>query len=212
MKENLIVRTTEFAMQLLSEYIKPGDIVLDATMGNGLDTLALAELTGINRGLGKVYAFDIQQEAMEHTCELLTKNHFDYFVVKDKVRSIENIVSKESGSIYLYLESHEYLDQYIKEELSGAIFNLGYLPGGNKEITTLAPSTLIAIDKAVKLLKIDGLIVVVLYPGHFNGKEEKQSLLAYMKLLSPSAFHADLICSVNQPEEAPCIALITRKK
>lgn len=212
MPENLIVRTTEFAMLILSQYITKGDRVLDATMGNGLDTLALAKLVGIHQGKGQIYAFDIQQDAMEKTSDLLKRNGYDYYIVKDQNRSIENIVPNSEGSIYLYLDSHANCDRYIDGELSGALFNLGYLPGGNKDIATEADSTLSAVKKASTLLKQNGIIVLVLYPGHQKGKEEKIMLLDYMRLLSPSSFHAEFIETVNQTDEAPCIALITRKK
>jgi len=212
MQENIIVRTTEFVQLILRQYIAEGDRVLDATMGNGLDTLALARMVGIHQGKGQVYAFDVQQEALDATGELLKKNGYEYFTVKDHHRSIENIVPDAAGSIYLYLDSHANLDRYIQGQLEAAVFNLGYLPGGNKEITTEAEAVLAAVKKTATLLKQNGLIAIVLYPGHQRGKVEKIMLLDYMKLLLPSAFHAELIETVNQPEDAPCIALITRKK
>ncbi len=212
MQENLIVRTTEFAMMILRQYISEGDHVLDGTMGNGLDTLELAKLAGIQQGKGQVYGFDIQQASLDAVSELLKKNGYDYYVVKDQHRSIENIVPKSEGNIYLFLDSHAHLDQYIEGQLSAAIFNLGYLPGGNKEITTEPDSTLMAVKKTTALLKQNGIVVIVLYPGHQKGKAEKIMLMDFMKLLNPSVFHAELIETVNQTEDAPCIALITRKK
>lgn len=212
MQENLIVRTTEFAKLILQQYIAPGDCVLDATMGNGLDTLALAKMVGIRQGKGRVYAFDIQQVALDATSELLTKNGYDYFIVKDRHRSIENIVPHSEGSLYLYLDSHANIDRYMDGNLAGALFNLGYLPGGNKEITTEADEFIAAVKKTATLLKQNGIIVIVLYPGHQKGKQEKIMLLNYMRLLPPTVFHAEIIETINQTEDAPCIALITRKK
>lgn len=211
-QENLIVRTTEFAMMILQQYISEGDTVLDATMGNGLDTLTLAGLVGIHKGMGQVHGFDIQQDAMEATAALLEKNGYDCYIVKDQHRSIENIVPHTDGKIYLYLDSHANIDQYINSRLSAAIFNLGYLPGGDKCITTQSASTLAAVRKASLMLKQDGIIVLVLYPGHQKGREEKTDLLEFMHQLPSSAYHAEMIETVNQNAACPCIALITRKK
>ena len=118
MNGNLIVRTTEFAMKILSEYLKPGDTVLDATMGNGLDTLALAELVGIRDGIGTVYAFDIQQKALSNTSELLEKHHFDCYIVQDARRSIEKLLPENGGSILLFLESHENIAKHVRKPLN----------------------------------------------------------------------------------------------
>ncbi len=212
MKENMIVRTTEFALKILAEYLQPGDTALDATMGNGHDTLALARLVGVPEGRGRVYAFDVQQKALENTSDLLNKNHCTAYVVQDRNRNIEQLLSDEEGSVLLFLESHENIALHIRRPVSGAIFNLGYMPGEGREIITRPQTTVTALKQVESILEINGIIVVVIYSGHPGGMGEKQAVLTHMEQLHPSEFHAGLIASVNQPQDAPCIALITRKK
>jgi len=212
MKENLIVRTTELALKLISEYLEPGDTALDGTMGNGSDTLALADMVGIGEGKGTVYAFDIQQKALDNTSELLRKNHYECYVVKDRNRSIENLLQDDDGKILLFLESHENLGIHVKKPLDGAIFNLGYLPGEEREIVTKPDSTVAALEQTEALLKAGGIMVVVIYSGHAGGAEEKAAVLEHLAALPASTFHANLITAVNQPPDAPAIALVTRKK
>src|SRR5690625_1363959 len=134
-----------FAHELLSRTVNDGDIVVDATCGNGNDTLFLSTLVGEN---GHVYAFDIQQQAIDTTTHLL-KEH-------------------KRKNVTLIHDSHSNAVQYIEQEntLKGIIFNLGYLPRSDKKIITKPHSTITAVEKFLPLLKKGGIVVLVVYAGH----------------------------------------------
>lgn len=138
---------------LLAELSLEGQTVIDATAGNGHDTLFLAQCTGPR---GKVYAIDIQPDAIQKTTQRLT----------------------EAGhkNIEYLTDSHAYLLQLLPEELIGEIavitFNLGYLPGGNKSATTRIDSTQQAFAASAELLKPSGLLTILAYTGHPGGAQE----------------------------------------
>ena len=125
-------KAIEFAHDVLINKISTQDIFVDMTMGNGNDTLFLCKIAKF------VYAFDIQQIALDNT----------------KKKLIDNDLSNYS----LILDTHENIDLYIKESVKGFIYNLGYLPTGDKNITTLYTSTINSLKKALLLLKEKGII------------------------------------------------------
>ena len=141
---------------ICNKVIKNSDIVVDATCGNGFDTLMLSKLAK------EVFAFDIQEDAINNTKELLSKNAVD--------------------NVTLINDSHEYIDKYLcdyKNKISLVLFNLGYLPGGNKSITTNHNSTLIALQKSITLLNKKGIILITCYP-HEEGKKESTLITNYL--------------------------------
>lgn len=142
----------EIEKSLLETHITAGSIVGDFTMGNGHDTLWLARRVGVG---GKVYAFDIQEDAVANTEKLLTDNG-----------CLEQCV--------LIKDSHHRLTEYIKEPLDAGVFNLGFLPGGDKRITTLRETTLPAIEAAIDAIKPGGCLLIAIYPGHEEGNIEGQ--------------------------------------
>src|SRR5699024_2349776 len=137
-----------FAHDLLDKTIKHGDIVVDATCGNGNDTLYLSELVAKN---GHVFAFDIQEQAIATTTKLLNEQN--------------------RQNVTLEQDIHSLMDQYIDEDtsLAAAVFNLGYLPRSDKSIITQPDSTITAIKKLLPLLRKKGLLVLVVYAGHPGG-------------------------------------------
>lgn len=194
MSENLITKTTVWAMEIVGRYVKPGDTVIDGTMGNGHDTLALAKLVGPE---GRVIAFDIQPMALENTKALLEAEGM-----------------KDHPGIRLILDSNANVKNYVEPGEAGIaaiLFNLGYLPGGDKTVTTTKEETLRAVSDAVELVKPGGLVAAVLYSGHEQGAEEKQALLDWAKELPAKAFHVAYISMWNQKKCPPEILLITRK-
>ena len=141
---------------ICNKLIKKDDIVVDATCGNGNDTLMLSKLSK------KVFAFDIQKDAIENTKKLLDEN------------AVENVE--------LINDSHELIDKYLKEytnKISLVLFNLGYLPKGNKNIMTNYKSTIQAIKKCINLLNKKGQILVTCYP-HEEGKKESNKIIRYL--------------------------------
>ena len=204
--ENIIRQTTELALHIVRAYVKPGDIVVDATCGNGKDTLALAEM----RPAG-LYAFDVQEEAVRETIRLLEANGYG-----DSMRG-----SSEHGWITVRQLAHEKMPEFFRsspdEPLGAAplkvvIFNLGYLPGGNKAITTRADTTLTAVQGAMELIAPDGLVCVTMYSGHSEGEKEKAALLRFAEELDAGKWHCAYISMPNQQNHPPEILLITRKR
>lgn len=166
-----------------------GDIVVDATCGRGKDTLFLAQLVGRN---GKVYAFDIQESAIESTRLLLAKNG-----------AAEQVV--------LIKDDHINMAEYLKERPKACMFNLGYLPGGNHCIKTEACTTLEALKIVVDVLAIGGIITVVFYPGHPGGTEELETARNYLSGLPQQAFEVTEIRFINQVNNPPQIIIVRKK-
>lgn len=194
---NLIVKTTALVMNIVREYIRPGDTVVDCTMGNGYDSLTLAQMAGCGQG-GKLIAFDIQTAALWGTQALLEENGFKEL---------------EDNGIRLIRDSHEHLDKYISPgEASAIVFNLGFLPGHDKKIVTSVKSTIPAIKKAIDLVKENGIVSVTTYTGHAEGREEKERLMEVLAALPSKKYHVAQIDMINQKKTAPGVFFITRKK
>ena len=193
--ENIIRQTTELAMHIVRAYVGPRSVVVDATCGNGKDTLALAEMNP-----AKLYAFDVQEDAVRKTIRLLEENGCKG--------------SLADGRIIVQQLSHENLREYFdgkEDSFNVAVFNLGYLPGGDKHITTKAGTTLAAVQGAMHMLPPDGLVCITMYSGHPEGKAEKDALLEFAEGLDSVKWHAAYISMPNQKNDPPEILLITRK-
>lgn len=171
------------AKELMKKKVKKGDIVIDATIGNGNDTLLLAKLVGDN---GKVYGFDIQDLAIKNT----------------RLKLIENKINER---VVLIKDSHEKIDYYVAENIDLIIFNLGYLPGGNHEISTKAETTIIALEKSLKLLKENGLLLVTTYIGHNEGKIEDANVIKYFSNLDQKKFNVLKFEFINQVNNPPIL-------
>ncbi|RID86540.1 16S rRNA (cytosine(1402)-N(4))-methyltransferase [Peribacillus asahii] len=186
-------RILPFARILLEKAVQPGDIAVDGTMGNGFDTVFLANLTG---EAGHVYAFDIQSEAIQNTTAKLEAEQL-------------------SERCTLFHAGHEQLKDLIPEKetrsLTGAIFNLGYLPGGDKTITTKASTTISAIEQLLEKMKPEGIIVLVIYHGHPEGAIERDELLAYVKHLPQDKTHVLQYGFINQVNHPPFIVAIEKR-
>lgn len=155
------------AREMILRTVQPGDAVVDATMGNGHDTLMLCEAVGPE---GRVYAFDVQEQALAETAKRL------------KEQGMENRAR-------LFHAGHEQMAQYVKEPVSAVMFNLGWLPGGDHEVTTRWETTRIAVAAALELLLPMGVVVICVYPGHAEGDRERQELTAFLSGLSNRAFN-----------------------
>lgn len=174
----VITQITDLAKCVLREYICSGDLVVDATLGNGNDALFLAELVGIN---GEVYAFDIDINATE-SCAKKFKNEYP--------------------QITIIHDSHENIDAYLGSEISAAVFNLGYLPGSDHQIYTQSHTTLSAIKKILKLLKPSGILSIASYVDHDDYKEFRE-IKEFMKNLNSKDFKVMYMNPENQSEKAP---------
>ena len=152
------ITMTDWIHRVLDEYIKEGDCCIDATMGKGGDTYYLCSKTGES---GKVYAFDVQADALRQTREKLDKHKMN---------------------AELILDGHEHMKEYVKEtEVSCIMFNLGYLPGGDHKLATTYQTSIEAIGKGLGILKHGGMMSLCIYSGGDTGFEEKEKILEYIK-------------------------------
>ncbi|HHW67875.1 MAG: hypothetical protein PWP07_2100 [Epulopiscium sp.] len=174
--------------EILRPIIKPGDLVVDATLGNGFDTLFLAKAVGPQ---GKVIGFDIQECAIENVR-----------------RRLENEGLLERVS--LIQDSHSNIDKYIFEPIGGAMFNLGYLPGGDKELITKPQSTVEALEKTSCLLSRGGFITILSYWGHAGGKDEKEAVEKFLSKLDNKIFLTAKFKFLNRSGNPPVIYLVQK--
>lgn len=188
MEFNKIINTISISKDLFIRYIQEGDVVLDATVGNGNDTLDLAKRVGKT---GKVYGFDIQSIAIENTKKLLIKNDL-----------LDNVV--------LINDNHKNIDNYIDESLDLAIYNLGYLPRGDKNIKTKADSTVISVTKSLNLLKSNGILIIISYIGHAGGVEEKEAVEELLTTLDQKHFNVLKNEFINQRNYPPLIYIVEK--
>lgn len=176
------------AKELWEKIVLPNDIVIDATCGNGNDTVTLAQLVPE----GKVWAFDIQKEAVDNTLLKLKQDNLTHRV---EIRQI----------------SHAHFPvEVFPESIRLIVYNLGYLPGsGKKEITTLMTSTLESIQNALPLLKPGGALSITIYPGHSEGARELTALMEFSQQLTPSLWMATHLRWINR-ENSPSLLWISK--
>lgn len=182
-----------YARSLMQRVIRPGGAAIDGTVGNGHDTLFLAELVGEN---GHVFGFDIQKQAILQTKELLEKNN-----VADRVT--------------LFQKGHETLGESVPAafhgKIHGAMFNLGYLPGGDKSIVTKPDTTIAAIDQLIEMLAKGGILALVIYPGHEEGAYERDRVLEHAKNLDQTKVNVLQYGFINQKNNPPFLLAFEKK-
>ena len=184
-----MMRATELAHVLMRQSVEPGDLVVDATMGNGHDTLLLAELVGPR---GRVLGFDVQEAAIAETAK--------------RVKGLAQVTLVHAGHETL----GEYLAAHGNQLLSAVMFNLGYLPGAPKDVITREQTTLAALEQALAHLEINGLVTLVLYPGHAGGDEETAAVRSYAQNLA-GAYSVNQFARTNSSEPAPELIAIERQ-
>ena len=189
LRAKYINKITEVNKIFLEKVIEKGDVVIDATMGNGYDTVYLGNLVGEN---GKVYAFDVQEEAIKST--------------RKKVER-DNMTSR----VELILDGHENMDKYVEGEVSCVLFNLGYLPRADHNIITKPETTIKAIKHSLNLLKPHGVISIAIYTGHEGGMEEKNSVYEFVKNLDQNEFNVLESGFINQINNPPQLILVEKK-
>jgi tRNA A58 N-methylase Trm61 len=150
---------TSIVHDAVRSVVGPGDNVVDATVGNGHDTLFLAGLVGPE---GRVTGFDVQQAAVDST-----RVRLESAGVAERVRLVR--------------ASHHELGRHCEGPLRCVMFNLGYLPGSDKSVITTPGTTIQALDQALELLGPGGLVTIVLYPGHVGGVDEARAVLDYLE-------------------------------
>ena len=169
------------AREVILRAVRPGDTAVDATMGNGHDTLMLCDAVGAG---GRVYAFDVQEQALAETEKRL----------------------REQGMLdraELILAGHEHMAEYVDRPAAAVMFNLGWLPGGDHAKTTRWETTGRAVEAALELLSPGGVLVVCAYPGHEEGDRERRELTRFLSGLSNRRFNVLHQRFLNAGEGAP---------
>ena len=177
---------------LIQKAVKPGDVVIDATVGNGHDTCFLARLAGPQ---GKVFGFDIQPPALARASKKLQEKG-----LADRVQ--------------LILSGHEQMREQIPSEYHGCVravmFNLGYLPGSDKTVKTKPETTISALAAALDVLAPGGIISVVIYPGHPEGQEEQEALFQWASRLDQRVVQAAVYQFLNQVGKPPLLMMLEK--
>lgn len=173
---------SKIAQNIISTYIGSGKVAVDGTLGNGFDCDFLSD------SFERVYAFDIQKVA------------------------IENYSSKNKENVILVHDSHENLLNYInEEEIDVAMFNLGFLPGGDKLITTKVESTISSLKETLKLLKSGGIVTIAVYVGHPQGIEESEAILSLMSQLPKDKYGVLIHKFINRNSNSPYLLVVEKK-
>lgn len=178
-----------WAAALMETALYHGARAVDATMGNGRDTVWLCRQVGPE---GHVYAFDVQPEAVERTRQRLRGEGL-------------------SDRATLFCRGHEHMADLVPEPVDAVMFNLGWLPGAVHAVTTRAETTLQAVDAALALLKPQGLMTVCVYPGHEEGTRELRALTRWASQLDHRRYDALLNCYMNQPNDPPQLIAVKKK-
>lgn len=186
----LLQSARQLAAQAQAQTVQPGDAVIDCTMGNGHDTAYLAGLVGEN---GRVYAFDIQPEAVAST--------------RGRLES-EGLLPR----CRLYCQGHETVAETVPEQIRLAVMNLGWLPGGDKSITTHWETTRKAIEGCLSLLLPLGVMTVCAYPGHAEGERELRELVNFFASLRPQEYNVLQQRFVNPGPGAPVCFVIQKQE
>ena len=189
--ERFVLRNARhLAADYMIRSITEGDRVVDATMGNGKDTLFLCELVGES---GHVYAFDVQAEAVERTRQRVEEAGY-------------------SDRTTLFLAGHQTMAEHVPAGVQAVMFNLGWLPGAEHIVTTKTNTTLEAVRAAVSLIVPGGIVTVCVYPGHEEGSKELSALLEYAASLSVREYNVAHHCFLNASSQTPQLIIIQRNK
>lgn len=184
------MQTVSNVLNLIKAAILPAldkaGVVVDATAGNGHDTLFLAEHTSDK---AKIYAFDIQEAALNNTRQRTA-------AYTDRIEYV--------------LRSHADLGKVVAEDIDLAIFNLGYLPGQEHEVTTQKETTLLAVQQVLEKLSCNGVCVIVAYPGHEAGGQEADMLEDFLASLAKKDYTAGCYRLVNHAKTAPYAYIVEK--
>lgn len=175
----------------LAEHVEARVLAIDTTCGKGTDTLFLLGL-----GFEKVLAFDIQAKAVELTQQRLREfDHSNAEVIQTGHENMEEFLSKQHESM----------------KAQCIMFNLGYLPTADKNVTTEADTTIAALNAALRILSPDGIISVMCYPGHPAGAIEKQAVEEWLDQLGNN-WQYQLQEGVAPKPTAPILYLIQQQR
>ncbi|NLK95153.1 MAG: rRNA methylase [Clostridiales bacterium] len=173
---------SNIAHYIIMNFIQNKEVAIDGTLGNGHDTDFLS------RNFKEVYSFDIQKGACDKYLKICPGN----------VKVINN--------------SHENILEYVDKSVDCIMYNLGFLPGGDKSITTNHDSSLKSIKSGLKILAEGGIMTIALYRGHEEGKKEEEIILSYLKQINKSQYGVMIHNFHNRSEEAPMLIVIEKNQ
>ena len=183
------INALKLAHAFVRSRVREGDLCVDATAGNGGDTALLAKLVGPG---GCVHAFDIQRAAIDRTAERL----------------------REAGLLErcaLHHVGHQSMDAFVQPDSAACImFNFGYLPGGDHSIGTRADTSIMAIEKALRLVKPGGVLSLCLYYGGVSGFEERDAILEFAGQIDPMRYTVLMHRFINRTGCPPIFLMIER--
>ena len=185
----LISRINAFHHRILALFLRPGDVVVDGTVGNGHDSLFL--LGEIGRE-GRLFGFDVQQEALDRARRRLEEAGYH--------RSLFSLVRA----------SHVDVEEYVPPGIGAAVFNLGYLPGGDRAVVTEGAATIEAVTKCLGLLRPEGVVSITLYYSHRGGGKEAARVTGFADGLDHGRYKVLHLKYGNLPNDPPSIILIQR--
>lgn len=181
-----IANALTMARHLLKDKLAAAKTVVDATAGNGHDTLFLAANSPAD---AVVWAFDLQQEALDATARRLTEHDL-------------------TAKCRLVCDCHSRVADHVAGPVDAAMFNLGYRPGGDHSFTTGAATTVAALGAITRLLAPGGIVTIVAYPGHYAGEEENTAVADFLATLPQAAFTAAVWRMLNQRNRPPILYII----
>lgn len=180
--------TVKLSHEHMTCHLRSGDVVIDATAGRGRDTLFLSELVGEE---GHVYAFDIQQEAIDSTKALMEEHG--------------------KSNYTLILDSHVNLKDHVTSARA-VVFNLGFLPGGDHSIFSHGDTSIKAIEAALDIIDEDGFVSVCVYHGGDTGFEERDTVLDYLEKLDQKKYTVMLQSFHNRQGYPPLFLVIEKNR
>jgi tRNA1(Val) A37 N6-methylase TrmN6 len=184
----------DLSKQYFEKLLKFGDIAIDATCGNGHDTLFVAERI-LTENAGILYTLDIQNQALKSAKALLS----------------EHLLKFQLERVHFLNMSHETFPENItSSSVKLIVYNLGYLPGGDKSITTLGETTIKSIQKSMDLVSTKGAISITCYPGHPAGKIEEEQILEFAASLDYKTWNCCHHRFINREKSASLLILQKR--
>ncbi|MHB1421487.1 MAG: tRNA (mnm(5)s(2)U34)-methyltransferase [Bacillota bacterium] len=184
--DKLLANALTLAQAAVEKVLQPGDAAVDATAGNGHDTLFLARIVGTR---GRVYAFDVQERALAGTTRRLQE-------------------AGELEQVKLFQAGHEKMGTYINEMVRVVMFNLGFLPGGDRQLVTQPETTLAAVEAALALLLPGGVATIVIYTGHQGASEEGQAIKDMVAQLPQDVWNVLQLDFPNRVHNSPYLIII----
>ncbi len=174
---------------IINNRLDKNSICVDATLGNGFDTLKLSKLLN---NTGKIYSFDIQKVAIENSISLFKKENID------------------TNNIIIINDNHNKIREYVKENIDFFIMNLGYLPSGDKNITTNYIEVITFLESTLEIMNKNAFGIIVFYPGHSEGMKEYIKVREYLETLPQKSFNVIDINLLNQKNYPPALTIIER--